>query len=158
LALGRWNADLIVAVVAGALGSATLLLVPYQVSSATLAAIADMQSPGFFPVLAGGLIVACAMALAAKSLLPTGAHARHEVEFPQPGFVLAIGAIIILFAAGCQLIGMIPSAAAVIIGMGYLWGFRDLKILIAVGILVPAAIYLLFEKTLLIILPRGMVL
>lgn len=155
--MGRWNADLIVALIAAALGLATLLLVPYQVAGATLAAITDMQSPGFFPVFAGGLIVACALALVAKSLLPAAAHARHEVEFPQPGFVTAIGAIIILFAAGCHLIGMIPSAAAVIIGMGYLWGFRDLKILIAVGILVPAAIYLLFEKTLLIILPRGTV-
>jgi Tripartite tricarboxylate transporter TctB family len=156
--VARWNADLIVALVAAALGLATLLLVPYQIAGESLAAIVNMQSPAFFPVFAGGLILVCAGTLAARSLLPAGAHAQERMEFANVGFVLAIGAIIILFAAACLVIGMIPSAAVTIICMGYLWGFRDLKILIPVAILVPTAIYLLFEKTLLIILPRGVVL
>jgi hypothetical protein len=146
-----------VAVAAMALGLATLALVPHQIAGETLAAIADMQSPAFFPVFAGGLLTLCGSMLVARTMLVAGAYEPEAMAFPNIGFVLAIGAIILLFAVGCLLIGMVPSAAVVIIGMGYLWGYRDLRILVPVGIMVSVGIYLLFEKTLLIILPRGMV-
>ena len=151
------NADLIVAVVAAALGLATLLLVPHQIADGSLAAIADMQSPAFFPVFAGALMVGCAAALGVKVALVGGERKRPQRDLSRLTFVLAVGGIFVLFAAGSQLIGMIPSAVAVIIVMGWLWGFRDLRKLVPVGLLVPIAIYLLFEKMLLIILPRGMV-
>jgi putative tricarboxylic transport membrane protein len=157
MAVGRVSADLVVAVVAGGLGIATLVLVPHQIAGQSLAAIGNLESPAFFPVLTGAVMVISAGALAVRALVAARATHGPRVTFPRFPFVLAVAAVFVAFAAGTHLIGMLPSAVAVILGLAYLWEFRDWRILVPVAVLVPLAIYVLFEKTLLVILPRGIV-
>jgi hypothetical protein len=153
--LGRVNADLVVALVAGGLGIATLLLIPYQIPGESLAAIGNLQSPAFFPVFTGAVMVISAGALAVRAIAAPLARRGPRVTFPRLPFVLTVAAIFVAFAVGSDVIGMLPSSVLVILVLGYLWEFRDWRILVPVAVLVPLAIYFLFEKTLLIILPRG---
>jgi hypothetical protein len=150
------NADLVVALVAGGIGIVTLVLIPFQIAGESIAAIGNLQSPAFFPVFSGIAIIICAGILAARSLAATAAGGLH-VTFPRLPFVAAVSGIFVLFAAGSLVIGMIPASAVMIFVLAYLWDYRDFRILVPVAVLVPLAIYLLFEKTLLIILPRGVV-
>jgi hypothetical protein len=153
--VGRLNVDLVVALVAGGLAVATLLLVPYQVPGESLVAIGNLQSPAFFPVFTGTVMLAAAGGLAAQALLAARAGHGPRVRFPRAPFVLTVAAVFVAFAVGCHVIGLLPSAVLVILVLGRLWEFRDWRILIPVAVLVPLAVYLLFEKALLVILPRG---
>ena len=151
------NADFIVALVAGALGIGTLILIPYQIAGESIAALGNLQSPAFFPSFIGIVMIACAVALVCRAAAATREGRGLHVDFPRFSFVAAVGAIFILFAVGSHVVGMLPSSVIIILVLAYLWDYRDFRVLIPVAVLVPLAIYVLFEKTLLIILPRGLV-
>ena len=153
----RLNADLAVALVAGLIGAATLLLVPSQISGETLAALGNMESPAFFPILAAWLIVVCSIGLGLRSLAHGGAAQQARVEFPRPWPVLSVIVIFVLFAAGTYYLGMVPAAILMIMVMAYLPGYRKPKIVLPVAVAVPVGIYFLFEKLLLILLPSGVI-
>ncbi len=153
----RLNPNLVVALAAGVVGAGTLLLVPSQISGETLAALGNMESPAFFPILAAWLIIVCSVGLGVRSLTRGGAGQQARVEFPRPWSVLSVIVIFVLFAAGTYYLGMVPAAVLMIMVMAYLLEYRNPKIVLPVAVAVPVGIYLLFEKLLLILLPSGVI-
>ena len=78
-----------------------------------------------------------------------------RLTFEQPRTVLLVIATYIGLLLGAHYVGLIASSAGAIILMAWGLGYRNLKILITVAALVPACIYLLFQKGLLVVLPGG---
>lgn len=144
--------DTIVAVVTAMIGLGTLAVVPSEIRGESLAAIGDMNSPAFFPLLAAAALILCAVALGVRTA--TAAEVTPPVTVERPGMVLTMAALFGLFAAGTFWIGLIPAAGLAILAMGLLLGYRKPWLLL-VAVAVPAAVYILFERMLLILLPRG---
>jgi hypothetical protein len=149
------NPEFIVALIAASLAVATLLLVPYQVPGETLAAVRNLESPAFFPIIAGCLMGICAVLLAVNAVASERAGRGLRMTFEQPRTALLVIAAYIGLLLGAHYVGLIASSAVAIAAMAWGLGYRNLKILVPVAALVPACIYLLFQKGLLVILPSG---
>lgn len=149
------NPEFIVVLIAGSLAVATLALVPYQVPGETLAAIRNLESPAFFPIIAGGLMGVCAVLLAVNTVASERAGQGLRLTFEQPRTVVLVIATYIGLLLGAHYVGLIASSAVAIALMAWGLGYRNLKILMPVAVLVPVCIYLLFQKGLLVILPGG---
>ena len=149
------SSDLLVALVSLAIGAAILAFVPDEIAGQTLSAIGDMNSPAFFPIIAAALMVLCGAILALGSAARRQSGDDDWVTFKRPGPVLTVMAMFVLFATGTHYIGMVASSVITILVMAVFLGYRNLWVLVPVALLVPAVIYLLFERVLLILLPRG---
>ena len=150
-----FSADLLVALTSVAVGGAILALVPYEIAGQTLAAVSDMNSPAFFPIIAAALLIICGLVLGVGALAAIRVGGHEDVEFKRRGSVLTVMAIFVLFAIGTNFLGMIPSAVLTILAMAWFLEYRNAWVLIPVAVGVPAVIYVLFERVLLILLPRG---
>jgi putative tricarboxylic transport membrane protein len=151
----RLNADLAVAFLTAVIGAGTLVLVPGQISGETLAAITNAQSPAFFPILAACILLFCSFWLGVKAISDQRQGRALDVRFTNLALVLLTMGLFVAFATAIYYLGLILAAVAAIVVMGWLLEFRDLRVLLPVAIGVPLGIYLLFERLLLIILPRG---
>lgn len=147
--------DCLVALTSVAIGASILALVPDEIAGQTLAAIGDMNSPAFFPIIAAALMAICGVCLALEALAKTYGDKDANIEFKRPGSVFTVMAMFVLFATATHFIGMLVSAVATILVMAWFLNYRNLWVLIPVAVAVPAVIYLLFERVLLILLPRG---
>jgi putative tricarboxylic transport membrane protein len=155
LAVRRLNPDLVVAFLAALIGAGTLLLLPDQISGETLAAITNPQSPAFFPILAACILLFCSFWLGAKAINDQRERRPLEVRFTNLPLVLLTMGLFVATAVSIHYFGLVLTAVAAILIMAWLLEFRDLRVLLPVAIGVPLGIYLLFERLLLIILPRG---
>lgn len=151
----RLSPDLAVAFLAVVIGAGTLVLLPGQISGETLAAITDAQSPAFFPILAACILLLCSFPLGAKAINDQRARRAPEIHFTNLPLVLLIMGLFVVFAASIYYFGLVLTAVVAIVVMGWLLESRNLKVLLPVAVGVPLAIYLLFERLLLILLPRG---
>ena len=149
------NPDFIVAGVTGSLALATLALVPSQTPGETLAAVSDLQSPAFFPILSACVMAICSVFLVIRAVAHERAGQGLRISFPHAGTVLSVAGLFIAFAAGVHLFGLVNSAVVIIAAMALIMGYRDWRVLVPVALLVPLAIYLLFQRLLLVILPEG---
>lgn len=136
-----------------ALGIGTLGFIPSQIPGESLAAVGDMRSPAFFPIVAGSLILVCSILLAVRAL--AGRIDVHTVTVERPASVAAVVAIFVLLTVGAQYVGMVTSSALSILAMAVVLGYRNLPVLAVIVISVPLAIYVLFERILRILLPHG---
>jgi hypothetical protein len=149
------NVDLIVALAAVALGAAMLALIPVEVPGESMAAIGDMASPAFFPIVSAGAIVVLGALLGVKALLQPAAG-RHAWEAPErPAALAAVAALFCLYAAGIHHLGMISASVVLLLAMPWLFGLRNRIVILVVAMLTPLTVYLLFERALLVLLPHG---
>ena len=147
--------DLLVASISLAIGVAVLLLVPSQISGETVAAIRDMQSPAFFPILAACLMVLCSLILGIRSARSLRGPVEARIQVEQPRAVLAVTGVFVLFAVGTYYFGLLVACTVTILVMGYFLNYRQPMVLVPFSIGMPICIYVLFERTLRIILPEG---
>lgn len=151
----RLNADIVVALIALAVGAATLLLVPSQVSGESLAAIRDVQSPAFFPILAGLVMLACGAVLLGEAIADQRKGTGIAVVFQRPAYVGGAMVIIAALAAATPYIGMSKASGVAILALGLLIEPQRWRLILPAAVVVPTVIYLLFERLLLILLPEG---
>lgn len=154
--LSSRTGDGVVALISIAIGASILALVPDEIAGEQLSAVGDMNSPAFFPIVAAIVMLVCGVALALVVVVPRRTSTPAEIEFRRQGSVFTVMMIFVLFAAATLFVGMIPSAVATILVMAWFLEYRNPWLLVAVAVAVPAAVYLLFERLLLILLPRGM--
>lgn len=142
-----------VAVVALALGGAVLALLPGQIPGAGLAAIGDMTSPAFFPILAALLVLASGIALLPR---PAAAEAADAEETGGIGKPLIFAAMMIGGALLAPVLGGLLTLFLLMCGAAAIGGARrpvPTLVLAACGVLV---VHLLFERTLQVLLPPGL--
>jgi hypothetical protein len=145
-------------------GLAVLLVLPWQVGGESYAAITNAQSPAFFPILLSAALVVFSGLLGFVTLRGSnsevatedGVQASDEARpIESPLKVAAVALCLVLYYAALPLIGMIAASMSLILVMSYIMGFRNLLISGPVAVVIPFAIYLLFEKTLYVLLPQG---
>jgi hypothetical protein len=153
-----WRPDRAVAIVGAALGVGALLAVPAQIRGQGFGAIADVQSPAFFPILIALLMVAV-------SILLLTARRREAQEPPEandetgpieaPRRLAAAALCLIAYYGALELIGMVVASILVIAVLALTLGYRRYGILAAVALALPVGIFLAFEKGLFVLLPAG---
>jgi putative tricarboxylic transport membrane protein len=149
------NPEFIVAAITGSLALATLALAPSQIPGETLAAAGNLQSPAFFPILAACVMAILSVALVIRAAAQERTGQGLRISFPHAPTVASVAGLFIIFAASTYLFGLVNSAVVIIAAIALVMGYRDWRVLVVVALLVPLAIYLLFQRLLLVILPSG---
>lgn len=116
------------------------------------AMLAMGMGPAVFPRLLLGVMVVLAGVLA---LLARGK--ADEAREPIPAMVYWTALAMLAFMGVLWLTGMAVAMVIAFIGIGTLWGERRWALLIGSGIILSAAIYLLFVKGFGVPLPRGLI-
>jgi len=145
------NADTVTGAITLGLGLAALALVPVEVQGDGFARFGDVRSAAFFPILAAGATALFSLVLLVRGVL----RAAPPVEVDRPGRVLAViaaltGAIALVFW-----LGYIVAAAALIAALSLAYGTRRPVVVAGLALVVPVAIYLLFNGVLDVLLPAG---
>jgi putative tricarboxylic transport membrane protein len=146
--------DALIGLACVSVGAAALALVPSQVPGETLAAVGEPTSPAFFPILAAGVLALLGIALAAQAFM-SDPQASAEGERILTADYLAMSAALALYVMLIPVIGMYLSSALMIVGLSLLFRYRRLSLVLASALLTPALVWLLFEKGLIILFPRG---
>lgn len=135
-----------------AIGALVLWSLPGQIGARGLAQAIDASGPGFFPILAALL----AMGAGAWCLVEASLAREHAGGEPlilrRSGWVAAL---LLLGWVGLHTIGMLMSLGCMTAGLAVAFGARRVAPIVALALLTPLAIHLLFERTLKILLPAG---
>jgi hypothetical protein len=147
----RQRSALLVAASGIALGAATLALIPREIPGESLAALSDMRSPAFFPVLAALLALAAGLALVPAAFRPgepppPPAHPRRAAML---ALLLIGGALLTPVLGGLLVIFLLMLA------VGWLLGARHTLRMLAIAAIATATVHILFERTLKVLLPPG---
>jgi putative tricarboxylic transport membrane protein len=135
-------------------GATALALVPLQVPGETLAAVGEPTSPAFVPILAAGILGLLGTALAAQAFM-SYPRAGAEGERILTRDYLAMSAALALYVMLVPAIGMYLASALMIVGLSFLFRYRRFLFVLGSALLTPALVWLLFEKGLVILFPRG---
>lgn len=152
-----WRPDIAVAIAGATLGLGALFAVPAQIRGQGYGAIADIQSPAFFPILIALLtVVMSVLLLTARRSPPKPPEAGDEtgpVEAPRR--LAAAAFCLVAYYAALQLVGMVTASVLAIAALALVLGYRRYRLLAAVSVAVPACLFLAFEKGLFVLLPAG---
>lgn len=153
--------DVAVAIVATALGLGALIAVPSEIRGQGYAAIADVQSPAFFPILIALLLTALGLLLLVSTLRKP-AKARSDAmrsdeigPIEAPGRLAAAAICLVVYYSALTVIGMVAASILLIAVLALVLGYRRLAVLGAIALALPIAIFLAFEKGLFVMLPAG---
>ena len=147
--------NIIVSLISALIGIGTLLILPNQISQETIASITNTNSPAFFPIVATFLVIFFSLILLFKTITLDRHNEKRSILIPYPGFLFIMFSIFTCYALLIWIVGMITASIFMIPAMSYVLGYRNKITIIAVAVSVPLALYILFEKFLLIILPHG---
>jgi hypothetical protein len=145
-------------------GLAVLLLLPWQVAGESYDAMANVQSPAFFPIALSATLVVFSAMLAFSTVRSGGKEEAAEDPLhpaddarpiESPIKVAGVALCLILYYFALSVIGMIAASMILILVMSYIMGFRNFWIVGIVAVAIPLGIYFLFEKTLYVLLPAG---
>jgi putative tricarboxylic transport membrane protein len=146
----RFHSDVLIAV-----GIVAFCAVIYGVTL-TLPDIPPMLSsgmgPAVFPRLLLGVMVLFAAVLA---LLARGK--RDETREPIPAMVYWTALAMVAFMGVLWLAGMAVAMVVGFVGIGALWGERRWALLVGIGLVLSATIYVLFVRGFGVPLPRGVI-
>ena len=147
--------DRIVGLTSAAIGLAMLLLIEAEVPGETLGSAFQPNSSAFLPGIAGLSLVICGVLLTAKAF--SGSVAHGELDISRQGIqrLLWMVAILGAYTAAINTLGMLSSTAVMVVGVGLAFGYRTFTHLALLAIGTTAAVHLLFERALLILMPRG---
>jgi hypothetical protein len=158
-------AAIVTGVIGLAIGLAVLVVLPAQTGVASRLAAMDAAGPGFFPLIAGLLTTAAGLwcllggrgpaspqgALGTVApLLPVDAPETLPWR-PFIGIAVWLAAVVL----GTVLIGLLAALGVAAAGLAGAFGERRIVPRLAVGLVTPIAIYLVFELALKVQFPRG---
>ena len=132
--------DAVVAGVALA-GAATAFALTFKFTSTTPAAMMSGMGAEFFPRLVIGLIAILAVCVALRIGNP-----GMEKPAPIPGIVWITIGLMAFYIVMLEVAGMWLASFAIMVGLGWLWGERNLLKLSAVSMILLLVIYGAFVK------------
>ena len=150
-----WNARLI-SIVALCISAAIFFTLPHDIPGTTLATFTDMESAAFFPMLAATVIGVSALLLALGSLKERSIQTEELVDVlgKRPA-LLVVG--FSLFIPLIHWLGMITASMIMIAFLPLVFGYQNYRWIMPLAVLLPIAVYLLFEKVLKVLFPHGVV-
>lgn len=153
----RPRVDLAVGTVGLLLALAVLVLIPRQIAGEGIAALSNLRSPAFFPVLAALAMAGLSGLVILRAGIGLWRHGGGPRAVPGPGSlrVAVVAAILGAAAAGMFTLGFLPTGVLTIAALAVLFDYRRPGPLLVVMLVVPGVIHLLFEQALMVMLPRG---
>lgn len=148
--------DKVIAVIALLISAMVFLALPHDVPGTNLATFADMESAAFFPMLAATLVGVSAVMLGIGSLNKSARHADNDAGAAGPRPVLMVIGFCI-FIPLIHALGMVTASAIAILVLPLVFGYRDYRWILPLAVLLPFAVYGLFEKVLKVLFPHGAV-
>ena len=152
----RLVGDLAITAIALAIGLAVGIALPIDVPGTGLHTLGDMGSAAFFPLLA--IIVICLSAIGLG--LTTYVNREREAS----AIIPPIGArpwlmtlAFVVFIPLIHTLGMVTASALMILVLPYVYGFRDNRWIVPIAIILPVAVYFLFERVLKVLFPHGII-
>jgi hypothetical protein len=122
----------------------------------TLPDLPPMLSSGMGPAIFPRLLLGVMVVLAGVLALLARGKADEERE-PIPAMVYWTALAMVAFMGVLWLAGMAVAMVVGFIGIGALWGERRWGLLVGIGVVLSAAIYLMFVKGFGVPLPRGII-
>ena len=135
-------------------GGVVLAVLPGQIGAPGIAQAIDPSGPGFFPILASLLSIGAGLWCLLDALRPDPKGAPERLALRRSAWVMALLAVC---GIGLHVAGMLLALGATTAGLAVVFGERRPAVLLALGILTPLGIHLLFERSLKILLPGGWV-
>lgn len=142
---------LLVAATGISLGAAALALIPAEIPGESLAAVGDMRSPAFFPVLAALLTFAAGLVLVPAAFRPGEA----ETSPPYPGRAALLALLLVGGALLVPVLGGLLVIFLLMLAVGWLLGDRRPLRMLLLAAIGTGIVHLLFERTLKVLLPPG---
>ncbi len=134
-------------------GAGILALIPSNVKA--IPGMETDMSPSFIPSLVGSALLVLGAVVIARAAAGKEKEKPSGLEWNMLKRVLVSAALMLLYALLFPLTGFV-SASAVFIGVfSWLFGQRNPAKLAAVMVIVPAAVWILFELVFVIPLPHG---
>ncbi len=133
------------------LALAVAWILPEQVDADSYAQVADASGPGFFPLLAIGLMFIAGL----WCLLGMASTPRETAEFVPWQSTLIVACCLAVVVIGLYTVGMLVAVGLMVAGLSMLFGQRRVLPALALGALTAIGIYLVFEKALKILFPAG---
>jgi hypothetical protein len=141
-----------------------LFLTPGHAGGDGYAAIGDIQSSAFFPLVLAILLIIVSAGFFIVTLVGAGQAAAvvdHGPARPEgepveaPLRLAATAASLVLYYVLIGWIGMVPASVVLILGLSWVLGFRNYWVAVCVAVAVPFGVELLFQKMLYVMLPEG---
>jgi hypothetical protein len=156
-------AALVTGVAGLVIGIAVLVVLPAQTGATTRLAALDAAGPGFFPLIAGLLTAVAGLwcLFDGRRRAPSPERAGVAAPTADPPETLpwrpfaGVAAWLAVIALGMHLLGLLAALGVAATGLAGTFGERRPARRIAVGLLTPIAIYLVFELMLKVQFPRG---
>lgn len=143
--------DTAVAAVAIGTGAAALLLLPAQIPGETLAAATDMRSPAFFPVVSAGIAILAGLGVLAQ----VGRLPAEDAPPERPARGVAMAVLILAGALLTPVLGGLPAIFLLMLASAWLMGERRAWRAVLLAAIAVLVVHLLFERTLKVLLPPG---
>jgi len=155
--LYRRRQDILVGLAALVVAGGIVALLPSQVGGESLSAIGDMRSPAFFPALAALVMGALGALLALRGAVAARRAEDATCASPTGDGRRAVAVAVLLVATTLALphAGFVPTVVSMMAGLSLAFGYRRPVVLAALCLLMPIAIFLIFEGALRVLLPRG---
>ena len=145
-------------------GTSVFLLIPGHAGGDGYAAIGDIQSSAFFPLILAILLIVVSAAFFITTLLGTGQPTPIADDGPEepegraieaPFRLAATAASLVLYYLLLDWIGMVAASVLLIFGLSWVLGFRNYWLAACIAVAVPLSVELLFQKMLYVMLPEG---
>ena len=133
------------------LALAVAWILPGQIDADSYAQVADASGPGFFPLLAIGLMFIAGL----WCLLGIASTRRETAEFVPWQSTLIVVACLAVIIIGLFTVGMLVAVGVMVAGLSMLFGQGRVLPALVLGALTATAIYVIFEKVLKILFPSG---
>lgn len=131
--------------------SVVVILASLQLDLSPDMIVGDSMQPRVFPIVLMILNLGLAVALAVQYRRSPPRPVRLE-GIPTWGSI----ALFVIFYPLAEYIDMMIAIAVVVFLMCLLWGERRIPVALAIAILTPSSVFLLFDKVLQVRFPRGL--
>ena len=148
--------EILIGIGAVAAGILVFVLVPSHAGRDGFAAIRNVQSSGFFPIMMAAALIAVGLAhsLLAAVRTPTG-QAAQEKGVEAPWRVALVAASLILYYFAIPKFGTVLASVLAIGALAAILGYRRPLVAIAVALVVPSLVWIAFRHGLYVLLPTG---
>jgi hypothetical protein len=159
------NSNIIVSLFGLAFGAVVFVLLPTHAGRDGYAAIGNIQSAAFFPLLLSILLIGISVVFLMMTLITGGRAAEADSASVQdeagsqpieaPLRLAATAASLVVYYLLIGWTGMLAASVVLIVGLSLILGFRRYVILAAVAGLLPLGLHILFQRMLYVLLPGG---
>lgn len=151
----RW-VDRALSVIALLICAAVFLTLPHDVPGTSITTFTDMESAAFFPMLAASVIGSSAMLLVLSSFMRRSKQLEEQIDLmgKRPA-LLVVG--FSLFIPLIHWLGMVIASTIMIALLPMVFRYQNYRLVIPLAMLLPIAVYLLFERVLKVLFPHGVV-